>query len=260
MIDIFRHIIQNIKVMKKEILAKLIDHTQLAQTAGIKEIIRLCAEAKNYNFKSVCVNPVYVTTCKNELEKSEVKICTVIGFPLGATSTQDKAAETVQAIINGADEVDMVINVGAALECRFSSIEMDIAEVVQAAKTAGKKLGKSIVVKVILETCFLSDETIVTCCQCAVRAGADFVKTSTGFATPKDSAGNILPNGASAHHIEIMRKTVGKDFGVKASGGIRSAKKTVEMIAAGANRIGTSSGIQIIENWDESVKIPGWDD
>ena len=259
-IDIFCHIIQNIKKMKKETLAKLIDHTQLAQTAGIKEIIRLCAEAKNYNFKSVCVNPVYVTICKSELAKSDVKICTVIGFPLGATSSKNKAAETVEAIINGADEVDMVINVGATLECRFSSIEMDIAEVVQAARFIGEKLGKSIVVKVILETCFLSDETIVTCCQCAVRAGADFVKTSTGFATPKDSAGNILPNGASAHHIAIMRKTVGKDFGVKASGGIRNAKKTAEMIAAGANRIGTSSGIQIIENWDESLKIPGWDE
>lgn len=251
---------QNIRIMKKETLAKLIDHTMLAQTAGIKEITRLCAEAKKYNFKSVCVNPVYVPLCKNELAQSDVKICTVIGFPLGAATTSCKAAEAAEAIINGADEVDMVINSGAALECRFSSIEMDISEVVQAARAAGQKQGKPVVVKVILETCFISDETITTCCQCAVRAGADFVKTSTGFATPKDSSGNILPNGASAHHVAIMRSAVGKDFGVKASGGIRNAKKTAEMIAAGANRIGTSSGIQIIENWDESIKFPGWDD
>ncbi len=246
--------------MKKETLAKFIDHTQLSQTAGIKEITRLCTEAKKYNFKSVCVNPIFVTLCKSELADSDIKICTVIGFPLGATSSQNKAAETTQAIIDGADEVDMVINTGAALECRFSQIEMDIASVVQAARLAGKKLEKPIVVKVILETCFLTDGTIETCCKCAVRAGADFVKTSTGFATPKDSAGNILPNGASSHHVEIMRNTVGKNFGVKASGGIRNAKKTIEMIIAGANRIGTSNGIQIMETWDESIKIPGWDD
>ena len=246
--------------MKKETLANFIDHTQLAQTAGIKEITRLCTEAKKYNFKSVCVNPVYVKLCKNELEDTDIKVCTVIGFPLGATSSQNKAMETKLAIIDGADEIDMVINTGTALECRFSEIELDIASVVEAARLSGEKFGRSIVVKVILETCFLSDKTIVSCCQCAVRAGADFVKTSTGFATPKDDMGNILPNGASAHHVELMRKTVGKDFGVKASGGIRSVKTTIEMIAAGADRIGTSSGIKIMENWDESVKIPGWDD
>lgn len=246
--------------MKKETLAKLIDHTLLAQTAGVKEITRLCNEAKNYNFKSVCVNPIYVPLCKKELEGSGVEICTVISFPLGSTTTEDKVAETKKAIQNGATEVDMVINVGAALECRFSTIELDITEVVKTAKEAGKILNKKITVKVILETCFLPDATIVTCCQCAMRAGADFIKTSTGFATPKDSNGNLIANGASSHHIELMRKTVGKDFGVKASGGIRTARKALEMLQAGANRIGTSSGIQIIENWDESIKIPGYDD
>lgn len=245
--------------MKKEAIAKLIDHTMLAQTAGIKEITQICAEAKRYNFASVCINPLFVPVCKKELEGTDVKVCTVIGFPLGAVSTEDKVDETVRAIKNGADEVDMVINSGAARECRFSEIELDIAGVAKAAHSEGEKLGRKITVKVILETCFLNDETLVTCCQCAVRAGADFVKTSTGFATPKDANGTLLPNGASVHHVEIMRETVGKDFGVKASGGIRNAKKALDMLVAGANRIGTSNGVQIVENWDESVKVPGWD-
>lgn len=243
--------------MKKEILAKLIDHTLLAQTATEKDIKQLCAEAKNYNFKSVCINPIFVPLCKNELAGTDVKVCTVIGFPLGATTTEDKSSETERAVKNGADEVDMVINSGAALSQNFDLIAKDITGVVQAAKKAGNS--KKITVKVILETCFLSDETIKECCRCAVQAGADFVKTSTGFATPKDSSGNPLPNGATARHIELMRKTVGKDFGVKASGGIRSAEKAAEMLAVGANRIGTSSGIKIIENWNETIKIPGWD-
>lgn len=236
--------------MTKNEIAKMIDHTMLAQTAGIKEITKLCNEAKTYNFASVCVNPLFVPVCKKELEGTDVMVCTVIGFPLGATSTASKVFETVQAINDGADEVDMVINSGAALECRFSEIELDIAAVVKAAKETGIKLNRKISVKVILETCFLNDQTLVTLCQCAIRAGADFVKTSTGFATPKDINGTLLPNGASAHHVEIMRKTVGPDFGVKASGGIRTAKKALEMIQAGASRIGTSNGVQIIENWN----------
>lgn len=236
--------------MTKNEIAKMIDHTMLAQTAGIKEITKLCNEAKTYNFASVCVNPLFVPVCKKELEGTDVMVCTVIGFPLGATSTASKVFETIQAINDGADEVDMVINSGAALECRFSEIELDIAAVVKAAKETGIKLNRKISVKVILETCFLNDQTLVTLCQCAVRAGADFVKTSTGFASPKDINGTLLPNGASAHHVEIMRKTVGPDFGVKASGGIRTAKKALEMIQAGASRIGTSNGVQIIENWN----------
>lgn len=232
----------------------------LAQTAGIKEITKLCSEAKNFKFMSVCVNPVYVPFCSKELEGSGVKVCTVVGFPLGATATQDKVNEALNAINNGADEIDMVINSGSAQDSAFNTIELDIADVAKACHEAGEKLGKKIIVKVILETCFLTNQSLVTCCQCAVRAGADFVKTSTGFATPKDSNGNQLSNGASVHHVEIMRKTVGKDFGVKASGGIRSAKTALEMLTAGANRLGTSSGVQIIKNWDESIKIPGWDD
>lgn len=246
--------------MKKEKVASLIDHTMLSQTACIKDISRLCQEAKKYGFASVCVNPFYVPVCKRELEFSDVKICTVIGFPLGQISTQDKKNETMQAVMNGADEIDMVINLGSALDCRFGELELDIAGVTEEAHFAGAKLGKRILVKVILETCYLSDNLIDTCCLCAKRAGADFVKTSTGFATPKDAEGKLLPNGASVHCVELMRKVVGPDFGVKASGGIRTSRKAADMLIAGANRIGSSNGVQIVENWDESIVIPGFDD
>ncbi|MBQ1949747.1 MAG: deoxyribose-phosphate aldolase [Treponema sp.] len=246
--------------MKKEKVASLIDHTLLAQTAGVREIIRLCQEAKKYKFASVCVNPVYVPVCRTELEYSDVKICTVIGFPLGAVSTQDKVQETTYAVASGADEIDMVVNLGAVMDGRFSEAEIDIAEVTEAAHFAGAKISKKIIVKVILETCYLNDTQLDICCRFAVRAGADFVKTSTGFATPQSSDGRLLPNGASVHCVQLMRKIVGPDFGVKASGGIRTAQKAVEMLSAGANRIGTSNAVQIMENWDESVNVPGFDD
>lgn len=245
--------------MNKEKVASLIDHTLLAQTAGVREIIRLCQEAKKYKFASVCVNPVYVPVCRTELEYTDVKVCTVVGFPLGAVSTQDKINETVNAITCGADEIDMVVNLGAVMDCRFSEAEIDIAEVTEAAHFAGAKLGKKIIVKVILETCYLNDNQLDTCCRFAVRAGADFVKTSTGFATPQGMDGKLLPNGASIHCVELMRKIVGPDFGVKASGGIRTPRKAMEMLVAGANRIGTSNAVQIIENWDETIKVPGFD-
>ena len=245
--------------MTKEKLASFIDHTLLAPNCGINDIIRLCNEAKQYKFASVCVNPCFVSICKAELADSGVKVCTVIGFPLGATTTEDKAAETARAVANGADEVDMVINMSAAIDCRFNDIQTDIAGVVKAARKAGEECGRTVTVKVILETCFLKDNTIETCCLCAVRAGADFVKTSTGFAVPKSPSGEILPNGASVHHVGLMRQTVGESFGVKASGGIRSARALVSMIEAGANRIGTSSGVAIVEGWDESAPVKGYD-
>lgn len=244
--------------MTKNKIASYIDHTLLLPQAGIKEITQLCQEAKRYNFASVCINPVYVSTAQNELRGSNVKICTVIGFPLGCVTTKDKIDESLNAISNGADEIDMVINIGAAKDGRFSEVGTDILEVVTAVKNAGLQIGKKLIVKTILETCFLDDASIETCCLCAKKAGADFVKTSTGFATPKDIAGNPLPNGASEHHIQIMRKTVGNEMGVKASGGIRSPRTVITMIEAGANRIGTSSGVHIIENWDETktVNVP----
>ena len=241
--------------MTKEELAKYIDHTLLAPQAGIREIVLLCQEAIRYHFASVCVNPVYVSAAANELEGSDVKVCTVVGFPLGATTTKDKINEAKNAISNGADEIDMVINIGAAKDGRFSEVGTDIMGVVKACKEAGKKLGKEIIVKTILETCLLDDATIVNCCLCAKKAGADFVKTSTGFANPKGIDGVPLPNGASEHHVKLMRETVGDDMGVKASGGIRSARTIITMLEAGASRIGTSSGSKIIENWDEEKTI-----
>lgn len=237
----------------------MIDHTLLAPEAGMEKIKTLCAEARKYKFASVCINPVYVAAAAGELAGSGVHVCTVIGFPLGAVTTDDKTDETVHAVRNGADEVDMVINIGAALDGRFDDVGADIAAVVNAARSEGKKSGKSIIVKVILETCFLDDKTVTACCNCAVKAGADFVKTSTGFASPKGIDGESLPNGASIHHVSLMRRAVGKNMGVKASGGIRSAETTVNMFEAGANRIGTSSGVKIIETWDENVKVTGYD-
>ncbi len=241
--------------MTKEQLAKYIDHTLLAPQAGIREIELLCQEAKRYNFASVCVNPVYVSAAAGELAGSDVKICTVVGFPLGATTTKDKISESINAINNGADEIDMVINIGAAKDGRFSEVGIDIMGVVDACKEEGKKLGKNIIVKTILETCLLDDQTIVNCCLCAKKAGADFVKTSTGFANPKGIDGNPLPNGASEHHVKLMRETVGADMGVKASGGIRSARTLITMLEAGASRIGSPTGSKLLQTWDESKEV-----
>ncbi len=244
--------------MKKESIAAAIDHTLLSPTASLRDIEKLCTEAKNYRFASVCVNPVNVPVAALSLEGSGVKVCTVVGFPLGATSTEVKMFEARRAVVDGADEIDMVINVAAAMEGRLSNVETDIQGVVQASKDEGKKAGRNVVVKVILETCFLDDRTIVDACRCAVKAGADFVKTSTGFATPKDASGNLLSNGASTHHVSLMRNTVGSSCGVKASGGIRSARAAAALVLAGANRIGASSGIQIVESWNED-EIPDWE-
>lgn len=224
----------------------MIDHTLLAPNAKVDEIIRLCQEADRYGFASVCVNPVYVALCKEELKDSPVKVCTVIGFPLGATTTEVKVFEARNAVANGADEIDMVIDITAAIEGRFTNVTTDIAAVVDGAKEEGKKMGKNIIVKTILETCFLDDSTIINCCQCAKKAGADFVKTSTGFANPKSIDGKSLPNGANEHHITIMRQAVGPDMGVKASGGVRSYRTAIALIKAGASRIGTSSGINLL--------------
>ena len=243
--------------MKKETVASMIDHTLLVPEAGTEKIRRLCADAKKYRFASVCVNPVYVRLAASELAGSAVRVCTVIGFPLGANASAVKAFETERAIADGADEVDMVIDIGAAKDGRFGDVEADIKAVTDSARDAAKKAGKSVVVKVILETCFLSDDEIVSCCTRAVKAGADFVKTSTGFANPKGDDGKPLPNGATVRHVELMRKTVGASFGVKASGGIRSAETALAMLSAGANRLGTSSGVKIVEDWDESAAVKG---
>lgn len=208
---------------------KLIDHTQLATKATRVQIEKLCAEAVKYNFCSVCVNPTWVALAKEKLAGSDVKVCTVIGFPLGANTSEVKAFETQNAITNGATEVDMVINVGFAKDGEWEKLTQDIVAVVQAAQ--GKAL-----VKVILETCLLTDDEIRLACESAVKAGADFVKTSTGFSI----------SGATVEAVKLMRQTVGKDIGVKASGGVRTAEDLQKMVSAGANRIGASAGVALL--------------
>ncbi|NRT80631.1 deoxyribose-phosphate aldolase [Clostridium beijerinckii] len=210
-------------------IAKYIDHTILKPEATVEDVKRLCREAKEYNFASVCVNGCYAKLVSSKLAGSEVKTCVVVGFPLGAMTKEAKAFETSQAIENGASEIDMVINVGALKSKDYKFVKEDIEAVVNAAK--GKAL-----VKVIIETCLLTDEEKVKVCEIAKEAKADFVKTSTGFST----------GGATKEDIALMRKTVGPDLGVKASGGVRDFKAAMEMINAGASRIGSSNSIAIV--------------
>ncbi|WP_456278234.1 deoxyribose-phosphate aldolase [Bacillus sp. AK128] len=211
-------------------VAKMIDHTLLKADARKEEIEKICEEAKEYKFASVCVNPTWVKTSASLLKGTEVKVCTVIGFPLGATTSETKEFETKNAIENGATEIDMVINVGALKDGQDQLVKQDIQAVVEAAKDQA-------LVKVIIETALLTDEEKVRACELSVQAGADFVKTSTGFST----------GGATLEDITLMRKTVGPSIGVKASGGIRDAKAAFAMIEAGATRIGASSGIAIVK-------------
>lgn len=209
-------------------IASMIDHTLLKPEATSTQIEKLCQEALDFEFASVCVNPRFVELAAKILKSSPVKVCTVIGFPLGATLTEAKAQEARLALEHGAEELDMVMAIGAAKAGQWSDVEQDIAEVCAVAGNA--------VVKVILETCLLTHEEIIEACLCAKRAGAHFVKTSTGFSTA----------GATIEHITLMRKTVGPDFGVKASGGIRTFEDAHNMITAGATRIGASAGPKIL--------------
>jgi deoxyribose-phosphate aldolase len=210
-------------------LNKLIDHTLLKSTATTADVLTLCDEARRHQFKSVCIEPVHVVTAKQALQGSDVLVCTVIGFPLGTNTTSTKVAETKQALLDGANEFDMVIHVGDALEGRFERIEEDIHAVVKAAQ------GHT--VKVILETCYLSNDQIVHACKAATNAGAHFVKTSTGFG----------PGGATVEHVRLMKASVPSTMAVKASGGIRSLADANAMIEAGASRLGTSSGVAIVQ-------------
>ena len=208
---------------------KLIDHTLLKPYATREDILKLCNEAYTYNFKSVCVNPSRVSLCKELLHGTDILICTVIGFPLGATPKDVKAYETTRAIADGADEVDIVINIGLAKEHNYDEVYQDILAVVDAAG--------GVCVKVILETCYLTNEEIVECSKIALKAGADFVKTSTGFGS----------SGATIEAVKLMSETVGSEMGVKASGGIHNLSDYKKMTEAGATRIGTSSAIKILE-------------
>lgn len=208
---------------------KMIDHTILKANVTKAEVERICKEALEYDFASVCVNTCHVEYVAKQLKDSDVKTCVVVGFPLGAMITEAKAFETKVAVEKGADEVDMVINVGAMKDGNIELVEADIRAVVEAAKPA--------LVKVIIETCLLTDDEKIAACEAAVRAGADFVKTSTGFST----------GGATVEDIALMRKTVGPDLGVKASGGVRTKEDAEKMIEAGATRIGASASIAIVE-------------
>lgn len=224
------------KEWTKASLAKTIDHTLLKAIGTADQVRELCAEARKFGFASVCVNPVWVPLCAKELAGSGVMVCTVIGFPLGANQSEIKAAEARLAVAQGAHEVDMVINIGAAKAGDWKAVEEDIKAVVAAA--AGKAKVK---VKVIIETCYLSDAEKAKACEAAQRAGADFVKTSTGFGT----------GGATPEDVKLMKKAVGGKLQVKASGGVRTYHDAILMLDAGADRIGASSGVAIIAELPE---------
>ena len=215
-------------------VAKYIDHTLLQPDSTREQIDKILEEAKKYQFKSVCINPTHVSYASQQLLDTDVLVCTVIGFPLGATTTDVKVFETENAIKNGASEIDMVINIGALKDQRYDEVQKDIEGVIAAAN------GKT--VKVIIETVLLTDEEKVKACELAEKAGATFVKTSTGFAG----------GGATPEDVKLMKDTVGNRLEVKASGGVRSLEDFEKMIEAGATRIGASAGVQIIEGLDSN--------
>jgi len=219
--------------VNKLVLASYIDHTLLKADALEIDVIKLCREALEYKFASVCINPAFVKLSYLFLKDTDVKVCTVIGFPLGATISEVKAFEAEASINNGASEIDMVINIGALKSGKYDFVENDIRIV--ADKCKGKAL-----LKVIIETCLLTDEEKIKACEISKSAGADFVKTSTGFST----------SGATVEDIQLMRKYVGEEMGVKASGGVRDYETTMKMIEAGANRIGASASIKIVNELD----------
>ncbi|OEF96369.1 deoxyribose-phosphate aldolase [Desulfuribacillus alkaliarsenatis] len=210
-------------------LQEYIDHTKLNATATDADIVQLCDEALQAKFAAVCVNPNFVKLASDKLIGSGVKVCTVVGFPLGASVTESKVLETKIATEQGAEEIDMVINLGAFMGANYAYVLQDIAAVVKAAE-------KKAIVKVIIETCYLSNEQIIKACTIAMDAGAHYVKTSTGFGTA----------GAKIEHVKLMKEVVGNKLGVKASGGIKDKEAALEMIKAGATRIGTSSGIKLL--------------
>ena len=209
-------------------LSKYIDHTLLKPEATKAMIQKLCEEAKEHDFMSVCINPYWVSYCKKQLEGSDVLVCTVIGFPLGANTIETKVYETETAVSHGADEIDMVINIGAVKDGNYDYLVKEISAVVEAA------MGRT--VKVIIETCLLTDDEKILACKAALEAKASFVKTSTGFST----------GGATVEDVKLMKSVVGNNAKVKASGGVRSSEDLEKMLAAGAERIGTSSGVQLV--------------
>lgn len=220
-------------------LARMIDHTALKAETTETDVQNLCEEARRFCFASVCINPAYVPVAAKALGGSSVAVCTVIGFPLGATTAETKARETEQAVRNGATEVDMVLNIGFLKSGRYADVERDIRAVVESARAESQRGGRNgrVLVKVILETALLTDEEKVIACVLAQNAGADFVKTSTGFSTA----------GATATDVALMRRVVGDRMGVKASGGIRSVEDAEAMIRSGATRLGASASVAIVQ-------------
>ena len=212
---------------------KYIDHTNLKAFASLEDIVKLCSEANYYKFKSVCINPAYIETAKELLKGTDILICTVIGFPLGQNTTDVKVFEITDAIAKGADEVDVVLNVAEMKNKNYDYILNELKEVVKAAN--------GVLVKLILETCYLTDEEIVKACKLASEAKIDFVKTSTGFGTA----------GAKVEHVKLMKESISPDMKVKASGGIKTKEDFLKMIEAGASRIGTSNGVQIMEELND---------
>jgi len=220
------------EISKKQ-FAKMIDHTLIKPTATRNDVEKLCKEAEKYGFGCVCVNSMYVSLAKQLLGGTDVKVCSTVGFPFGATLPQVKAFEAEKAVERSAHEIDMVINIGALKSGDYETVKKDIETVVNV-----KRSHRDLVIKVIIETSYLTTQEKIVACRLAKEAGADFVKTSTG-----------LVGGATVEDVKLMRKTVGKDIGVKAAGGIRTFKEALAMIEAGANRIGTSTGVVIIEEF-----------
>jgi deoxyribose-phosphate aldolase len=211
-------------------IAALIDHTLVKANATYKDIIRICKEAKKYKFASVCVNPIYVSLCKKILRNTNVKVCSVVGFPLGATTTAIKVDEAKEAVKNGADEIDMVINIGALKSGDYKLVLDDIKSV--------REITRGKILKVIIETAYLTKKEKVKVCKLAEQAGVDFVKTSTGFG----------PSGATAEDVRLIKSVVGARIGVKAAGGIRTLEDVIKMLNAGATRIGTSASVSIVKD------------
>jgi deoxyribose-phosphate aldolase len=218
-------------------VSKYIDHTLLKADATAEEVTKLCREAIDNDFAAVCINPSYVTLAAKLLASYSPKVCTVVGFPLGANPGTTKAYEAKIAADDGAEEIDMVINIGAIKNQDYGLVQQEISDVCRECHDRSTQQQKKILVKVILETCLLTKEEIVKACEICVEAGADFVKTSTGFRT----------GGATVEDVALMRQAVGPTVGVKASGGIRDLETAMELINAGATRIGTSSGIKIVQ-------------
>ncbi len=225
--------------IKPRDMAKMLDYTNLEPIATVQDIKRLCENSLEYNFASICVLPIYVPLASKLLQNSSVKVTTVIGFPFGSSVSETKSFETKDAIKNGAQEVDMVMNLGAFKSKSFEIVQADIEAVVNSTKTAG--VTSDIIVKVIIETCYLTDDEIVKACQIVKDSGADFVMSSTFFG----------PGEVTSEDISLMRKTVGRDIGVKASGDIRNFEEALAMLDAGANRIGASAGVEIVTDTED---------